>query len=158
VKQWFYSFVRQRTLRPAQNGPLWRSFLLCGILLTLPGTAAAAALQLNWQDQSTNESGFKIERLNGSSYAPIATVAANVKTYMDGNVTAGVSYCYRVRALTPPVSRHPPKRSAPRLRLLPRRQYRPNQPRHLLFPHHQPRRPRRHPFYRLRACRGMTTR
>jgi hypothetical protein len=98
VKQWFYSFVRQRTLRPAQNGPLWRSFLLCGILLTLPGTAAAAALQLNWQDQSTNESGFKIERLNGSSYAPIATVAANVKTYMDGNVTAGVSYCYRVRA------------------------------------------------------------
>jgi hypothetical protein len=77
---------------------LWRSLPLCGILLSLPGIAAAAALQLNWQDQSTNESGFKIERLNGSTYVPIATVAANVKTYTDGNVTAGVNYCYRVRA------------------------------------------------------------
>lgn len=68
------------------------------ILTLLSGTAAATTLQLNWQDQSTDESGFKIERLNGSTYTQIASVAANVKSYSDNTVSAGINYCYRVRA------------------------------------------------------------
>jgi hypothetical protein len=61
--------------------------------------AYAASLRLNWTDVSTNETGFKIERMVGSaSYVQIATVASNVQTYTDTTVTTGSTYCYRVRA------------------------------------------------------------
>jgi Domain of Unknown Function (DUF1080) len=62
--------------------------------------AYAASLRLNWTDTSTNETGFKIERMagNGGNYIQIATVAANVKTYTDTTATSGGTYCYRVRA------------------------------------------------------------
>jgi Domain of Unknown Function (DUF1080) len=61
--------------------------------------AYAAGLRLNWTDASTNETGFKIDRMSGSgSYAQIATVNANVQTYADETVTPGSNYCYRVRA------------------------------------------------------------
>jgi Domain of Unknown Function (DUF1080) len=62
--------------------------------------AYAASLRLNWTDTSTNESGFKIERMagNGGNYIQIATVSANVKTYTDASATPGATYCYRVRA------------------------------------------------------------
>ena len=58
----------------------------------------AAALRLSWQDTSSSEAGFKIERLNGSTYLEIASVAANVVSYSDSNLTEGSTYCYRVRA------------------------------------------------------------
>jgi hypothetical protein len=61
--------------------------------------AYAASLRLNWSDISTNESGFKIERMAGSaSYGQVATVASNIQTYTDTTVTPGSTYCYRVRA------------------------------------------------------------
>ena len=66
-------------------------------LTAIPG-AQAAGLRLAWQASSSNHSGFKIERLNGASYVEIASVAANVLAYSDGNLSAGVNYCYRVRA------------------------------------------------------------
>jgi hypothetical protein len=48
---------------------------------------------------SSNEDGFRIERTaTGGSYAQIASVGANVKSYTDSGVTAGVSYCYVVKA------------------------------------------------------------
>jgi hypothetical protein len=48
---------------------------------------------------SSNEDGFRIERqASGGNYAQIATVGANVKSYTDASVTAGVSYCYVVKA------------------------------------------------------------
>ncbi|MGH7797804.1 MAG: family 16 glycoside hydrolase [Candidatus Binatia bacterium] len=74
-------------------------FLFSASVLALAHAAAqAAVLRLNWQDGSINTAGFKIERLNGSTYVEIASVAAGVLSYSDGNVTAGVNYCYRVRA------------------------------------------------------------
>jgi hypothetical protein len=74
-------------------------FVLCASFLSLsPGAAHAAILRLAWQDTSNNETGFKIERLSGSTYVQIATVAANTQSYSDSNLTAGASYCYRVRA------------------------------------------------------------
>jgi hypothetical protein len=74
-------------------------FFLCASMLTLAlGAAQAAVLRLNWQGSSSDISGFKIERLNGSNYVEIASVAADVLTYSDGNLTGGVSYCYRVRS------------------------------------------------------------
>ena len=72
---------------------LWACFLSFS-----PGAAHAAILRLSWQDTSSNETGFRIERLNGSTYVQIATVDANIRSYSDINLTGGVNYCYRVLA------------------------------------------------------------
>ncbi len=56
---------------------------------------------LTWQDNSNNESGFKIERQTLfpiSEFTQIATVGANIKTYTNTNLTVGTTYYYRVRA------------------------------------------------------------
>lgn len=77
----------------------WISALVFWVALAAEvNVAGAATLRLNWQDNSSNESGFKIERLNGSTYVEIASVAANVISYSESNLTSGTSYCYRVRA------------------------------------------------------------
>jgi hypothetical protein len=72
---------------------------LC-ILSLLAGTAHAAQLTLTWSDASTNEDGFKIERATGTAgaYGQLAAVAAGTTGYVDAAVTAGTTYCYRVRA------------------------------------------------------------
>ena len=72
-----------------------------------PGTLSANAISstqvnLSWADNSTNETGFEIERSTGdnSSYSSIATTAAGVTTYQDnGNLSAATTYYYRVRAV-----------------------------------------------------------
>jgi hypothetical protein len=63
-------------------------------------TAAAGVLSLTWNDNSTNESGFAIERKTGTTdvYTQIATVGSNLNSYVDTAVVAGVTYCYRVNA------------------------------------------------------------
>jgi hypothetical protein len=56
-------------------------------------------IDLNWNDNSSNEKGFKIERsTNGTSFTRIATRGANVTSYSDGNRTSGRLYYYRVRS------------------------------------------------------------
>jgi len=57
-------------------------------------------VNLVWQDSSSNELGFKIERKQGveKAYREIATVGQNVTTYADTDVTKGATYYYRVRA------------------------------------------------------------
>ncbi|HEU4752174.1 MAG TPA: fibronectin type III domain-containing protein, partial [Armatimonadota bacterium] len=56
-------------------------------------------VRLTWTDASNNETGFTIERKSGSgSFAPLASVAANVTQYSDNGLAAGTSYSYRVRA------------------------------------------------------------
>jgi hypothetical protein len=57
-----------------------------------------AVIQLNWYDNSNNETGFRIERAdNGGSFSELTTVGAGVTSYTD-NVTQAVDYQYRVRA------------------------------------------------------------
>ncbi|MGH7830541.1 MAG: family 16 glycoside hydrolase [Candidatus Binatia bacterium] len=63
-----------------------------------PAEIEAGSLRLTWSDTSTNEAGFKVERLNGSSFSQIGTVGANVTSYTNSGLTSGVTYCYRVRA------------------------------------------------------------
>jgi len=54
---------------------------------------------LGWTDNSTGESGFKIERKeSGGEFAEIASVNANQTSYTDSGVKAGKTYSYRVRA------------------------------------------------------------
>jgi len=72
--------------------------------LTAPSNLAASStvsrrIDLTWLDNSSGESGFKIERSNnGTSYSQIATVGANVTSFADTNRRSGRRYYYRVRA------------------------------------------------------------
>ena len=72
---------------------------------TAPSGLAATAvsssqINLSWTDNSSNETGFKIERKTGSggTYAQIATTGAGVAVYNDSGLAAGTTYFYRVRA------------------------------------------------------------
>jgi hypothetical protein len=62
---------------------------------------SSGQINLAWSDNSSNESGFKIERsTNGTSFSQIATVGANVTTYSNTGLAASTTYYYRVRATT----------------------------------------------------------
>jgi hypothetical protein len=61
-------------------------------------TVAGTTITLDWDDESSAESGYQIERsTDGVSYSLIHTTAANVETYADTGLAAG-TYYYRVRA------------------------------------------------------------
>ena len=56
-------------------------------------------VRLSWSDNSTNETGFRIERsLDGTTFTEIATRAANTVQYNDNSVAPNTLYYYRVRA------------------------------------------------------------
>jgi fibronectin type 3 domain-containing protein len=60
---------------------------------------SSSQINLTWQDNSSDETGFKVERKTGSgSYSQIATVGAGVTSYSNTYVSAGTTYYYRVRA------------------------------------------------------------
>ena len=67
-------------------------------LVNVIGTSNNILLQ--WNDNSNNEDGFKIERKDGTSgtYTQIGTTGANVNVYADSGLQFGKVYCYRVRA------------------------------------------------------------
>jgi len=55
---------------------------------------------LGWTDNSTNESGFVIERATGAgAFAALITVPAGTTSYVDTTVSAGMTYTYRVAAV-----------------------------------------------------------
>jgi hypothetical protein len=57
-------------------------------------------LTVTWQDMSTNEDGFAVERKLGTSgtYTQIATLGNNLTSYQDTGIASGSQYCYRVKA------------------------------------------------------------
>ncbi len=63
---------------------------------------AASASQINivWQDTSNNENGFIVQRsIDSGSYSDIQTInSPNVTTFSDMGLSAGPSYCYKVKA------------------------------------------------------------
>ena len=64
-------------------------------------TATAVPLwriNLSWNDNSSNESGFRIERSSGGGWSTLATVGANTTSYADTTATPGTVYTYRVIA------------------------------------------------------------
>ncbi|MBE7177544.1 MAG: fibronectin type III domain-containing protein [Mucilaginibacter polytrichastri] len=64
-------------------------------------TKSKTGVQLNWNDNSTGETGFEVSRASASDgpFAVVATTAANATTYTDNGLAAGTRYWYRVRAL-----------------------------------------------------------
>lgn len=68
--------------------------------LAVTQTSAVAAT-LTWTDQSSDETGFRIERKSSAdgAYASIGTVGSNATTFSDpGPFTQGTAYYYRVFA------------------------------------------------------------
>ena len=63
-------------------------------------TVSGSKVTLKWDDTSSNELGFEIERKEGSKskYRVVATVGQNVTTYTDTGLSPGTTYHYRVRA------------------------------------------------------------
>ena len=64
----------------------------------LTGEIVNNQVVLSWNDSSTNEMGFKIDRKEGTAAWSVnyATVANDIETYTDAAVTAGSTYTYRV--------------------------------------------------------------
>ena len=80
-------------------------------LAAAPSNLAATAIscsktKLSWTDNSSDETGFKIERKEGvsGSWSQIGTADANATSYDDSGLTGGVAYYYRVAALALPPS------------------------------------------------------
>jgi len=60
---------------------------------------SATQVDLSWTDNSTNETGFKIDRKIGSGqWLNIGTVGANLVSYSDLGLTINTTYTYRVYA------------------------------------------------------------
>jgi titin len=60
---------------------------------------SASEIKIDWTDNSTNETGFKVERAKGGgAFLEITTVGGNVTTYADTGLSANTEYTYRVRA------------------------------------------------------------
>ena len=69
-----------------------------------PGNMNASAtaedrLDLQWNDNSSDESGFELERSpDGANWSALGTVGANNTVYGDTGLAASTTYFYRVRA------------------------------------------------------------
>lgn len=61
---------------------------------------SSSSIHISWSDNSSNESGFRIQRSTSSSYGftEISSVSANVEEYTDTGLSAGTTYYYRVSA------------------------------------------------------------
>ncbi len=60
-----------------------------------------SSIGLTWTNGSTNQTGLKIERCQGSTctnFSQIATVSGNATTYTNSGLAANATYRYRVRA------------------------------------------------------------
>ncbi len=66
----------------------------------LSATAGINSVNLNWNDNSSNEQGFRIERstTSGTGFTLLQTTGANIGQYTDATAQAGTTYYYRVNA------------------------------------------------------------
>jgi YD repeat-containing protein len=66
----------------------------------LTATAVSSSqINLAWQDNSNNETGFKIERsLDGVNFSLLTTVGMNTTAYQNTGLTLSTTYYYRVKA------------------------------------------------------------
>ncbi|RDB04612.1 hypothetical protein DVG78_18170 [Runella aurantiaca] len=67
----------------------------------LTGMLLASGLSLTFVDNSSNESGFIVERSSisaGEGFVPIGGLPPNTTTYVDQTITAYTTYYYRVKA------------------------------------------------------------
>lgn len=77
-------------------------WLLCALCVLCGSTAFAAQFTLTWTDNSTNETGFTVERAPGlaatTGFVAIANVGANITSYVDAGLPNATAYSYRLCA------------------------------------------------------------
>ena len=63
-------------------------------------SANGNSVSLSWKDNSSNESGFEIQRLNSSgTLEKSVSIGANSTSYTDNGLQSSTTYSYRVRAI-----------------------------------------------------------
>lgn len=101
-------------VHPAQSaydkmGSKWYSSM-SSYLSSLPASpdglsangASGSSIQLSWNDNSNNETGFEIERAltsNPGSFTLIHTSGTNITSYTDNGLNENTQYYYRIRAV-----------------------------------------------------------
>ena len=79
------------------------AFLFVSALVLMAAPVFAGQNIVTWQDNSTTEIAFHIERkteacTGSGAFVEIATVGTNVTIYTDTAVVEGSTYCYRLAA------------------------------------------------------------
>src|SRR3954454_8961019 len=60
--------------------------------------ASATSVNLHWSDNSTRESGYRIERsTDGKTFSQIKVTGASATSFTNTGLTSGKKYYYRVR-------------------------------------------------------------
>jgi len=96
-------YYRVRAFQGAVNSQ-YSNTASAATILTAPSLLTATAItdvriDLAWQDNSSGETGFRIERSTDNiNFTQIDEVGANVTTYQSTGLTANTQYYYRVRA------------------------------------------------------------
>ena len=91
-------------MRSCTRVPRFLSAALLGFFAATATPAAAADLNLAWNDNTADEDGFEIERqkagqdTESDSYTRIASLASNTTTFTDAGLPPETTYCYRIRA------------------------------------------------------------
>jgi hypothetical protein len=61
--------------------------------------ASSSQINLTWTDNSSNESGFRVEKSTDNfNFTQFISVSANITSTFSGGLTAGTTYYFRVRA------------------------------------------------------------
>jgi hypothetical protein len=71
------------------------------VVLSNLSTGVSLGVNVSWTDNSTNETGYIIERSSSSTttgFIPIGGVDANVLSFVDKNISRNVVYYYRIKA------------------------------------------------------------
>ena len=86
------SSCRSFTVSPSSQAPVAPS--------GLQAVGSGNRVVLSWTDNSTNETGFRIERKVGTagSWTVLVQLGSNASTYENTSLTYGTVYCYRVQA------------------------------------------------------------
>ncbi|MBN1671106.1 MAG: fibronectin type III domain-containing protein, partial [Kiritimatiellae bacterium] len=97
-------FIKALRAKSLHGYPLYPATHPGGSAPSAPSSLAASAtsstaVTLTWQDNSSNETAFKIDRsTDGSTWSRIKETGSNVTTYTDSGLAAGQKYYYRVKA------------------------------------------------------------
>jgi len=62
----------------------------------LSASASGTSIALRWTDTSSNESGFRVYRWNGSAWGSLATTGANAISYTNSSLSSNTTYYYTV--------------------------------------------------------------